>query len=72
VLSPSVKTSRNVLAACLPLKRQPLSVRNLKGTCTFHLSTNFLRIWLGTRKAVPEPARPMVCVGCLQEIVRFW
>lgn len=51
----------------LLLSRQPLSVRKVSGTWTFHPSANFLRMWSGTRKAAFVPTNPGVRAGRLRE-----
>jgi hypothetical protein len=47
-------------------RRQPLSVRKVRGTCTFHPSANFFRMVSGTRYAALEPVRPSIRAGRLR------
>jgi len=49
----------------LPLRRQPLSVRKVRGTCTVQPSMNLLRMWSGTKKAAFVPTRPGIRAGRL-------
>ena len=57
--------SYDATANDLFLRRQPLSVRKVRGTWTFHPSMNFLRIWSGTRYAALVPTKPGIRVGRL-------
>ena len=61
------KISWEATAVVLSFRRQPLSVRKVKGTCTFHPSANFFRIWSGTKKAALEPVRLSVRAGRLRD-----
>ena len=51
----------------LSIKRQPLSVRKVRGTWDDQPSTNFLRTLSGTKKAALVPTKPGVLAGPLRE-----
>ena len=51
----------------LSLKRQPLSVRKVRGIWDDQPSANFLRTLSGTKKAALVPTKPGVCAGLLRE-----
>ena len=51
----------------LSFMRQPLSVRYVRGTCTFQPSANFFLIWSGTKKVALDPVKPGIRAGRLRE-----
>ena len=58
-----VRTSLDVFNVVLFLKRHPLSVRYVRGTCVDHPSINFFRMLSGTRYAAFVPTRPGIRAG---------